>query len=114
MSSGTHRRDRGAVTAEVAVTLPAVVIVLAACLNGLGLAALHVKTHVAAADTARLLGRGESSGVAQQHVNRTVAGAALSVSHPTDLVCAHLRVEQRLLLIPIVLTASSCALDGGR
>lgn len=114
MSSGTRRRDRGAVTAEVAVTLPAVVIVLAACLNGLGLATVQLTMHDAAADAARLLGRGESSSVAQQHVNRIVAGAALSVSRPTDLVCAHLRVEQRLLLIPLVLRASSCALGGGR
>lgn len=101
-------------TAEVAVALPAVVLVLAACLGALGLAATHLRAHDAAADAARLLGRGETVGVAQQHVSRTAPGSRLAVSRPADLVCATVRVEQRVLLIPVELTASSCALDGGR
>lgn len=113
MSAGTSRHDRGTVTAEVAVTLPVVVIVLAACLGGLSLAAAQVRAHDAAADAARLLGRGESSANAQLYVSRALAGATLSISRPTQLVCATVRVEQRLLLVPITLTASSCALEGG-
>jgi hypothetical protein len=72
-----------------------------------------VRAHDAAADAARLLSRGESSGVAQQHVSRAVVGATLSISRPSQLVCATVRVDQRLLLMPLTLTASSCALDGG-
>lgn len=113
MSSSTRNHDRGTVTAEVAVTLPVVVIVLAACLGGLAIAGAQVRAHDAAADAARLLGRGESSANAQQHVSRTLAGATLSVSRPTQLVCATVHVEQRLLLVPMTLTATSCALDGG-
>lgn len=113
MSSGTGPHDRGTVTAEVAVTLPVVVLVLAACLGGLAIAGAQVRAHDAAADAARLLGRGESSATAQQHVARAIIGATLSISRPTQLVCATVRVEQRLLLIPLTLTASSCALDGG-
>jgi hypothetical protein len=113
MSSATGRHDRGAVTAEVAVTLPVVVVVLAACLGGLAIAGAQVRAHDTAADAARLLGRGESSAIAQQHVSRAIAGATLSISRPTELVCATVRVEQRLLLVPITLAASSCALDGG-
>ena len=52
--------DRGAVTAEVAVTLPVVVLVLAACLGSLGLATAQLRAQDAAADAARLLGRGET------------------------------------------------------
>jgi len=107
-------RDRGAVTAEIAVALPVIVLVLAACLGGLGLAAAHLRAHDAAADAARLLGRGESISTAQQHVARTVPSARLSVSRPSGLVCASVQLEQRVMLVPIVLTASSCALDGGR
>lgn len=106
-------RDRGAVTAEVAVTLPVVVLVLAACLGGLGLATANVRAQDAAADAARLLGRGEALEVAQQHVARTVAGATLAVTRPRDLVCVTVHLEQRVMLVPVVLTASSCALDGG-
>jgi len=113
MSSGTGPNDRGTVTAEVAVTLPVVVLVLAACLGGLAAATTQLRVQDAAADAARLLGRGESSDVALQHVTRTVAGATLSISRPTQLVCATVRADQRLLLVPLALTASSCALDGG-
>lgn len=107
-------RERGAVTAEVAVALPIVVLVLAACLGGLGLAAAHLRAQDAAADAARLLGRGESNSTAQQHVSRVAPGAQLSLSRPNGLVCATVQLEQRVMLVPVVLTASSCALDGGR
>lgn len=106
--------DRGAVTAEVAVALPAVVLVLAASLGGLGLATAHLRAQDAAADAARLLGRGETAAVAQRHVERSAPGAQLSLSRTADLVCASVRVEQRVLLIPLAVVASSCALDGGR
>ena len=113
MSAGGHH-DRGAVTAEVAVALPVVVLMLAACLGALGFAAAHLRAQDAAADAARLLGRGESLNTAQQHVARTAPNALLSVSRPNGLVCASVQLEQRVMLVPIVLTASSCALDGGR
>lgn len=107
-------RDRGAVTAEVAVTLPAIVLVLTACLGGLGLATAQLRAQDAAADVARLLGRGESLEVAQQHLARTVPGATLAVTRPHDLVCTTVQLEQRVMLVTVVLTASSCALGGGR
>lgn len=106
-------RDRGSVTAEIAVGLPAVVIVLAACLGGLGLATTQLRAQDAAADAARLLGRGETVSAAQQHVAREVPGADLAISRPADLVCARVVVEQRLLLVPVRAAGSSCALDGG-
>ncbi|MFN4002941.1 TadE family type IV pilus minor pilin [Microcella sp.] len=106
--------DRGSVTAEIAVGLPAVVLVLAACLGGLGLATTQLRAHDAAADAARLLGRGEPAAAAQQHVARSIAGAALTVSRPAELVCVRVVVEQRLLLVPVRVVGSACALDGGR
>lgn len=98
----------------MAVALPVIVLVLAACLGGLGLAAAHLRAQDAAADAARLLGRGESTATAQLHVSRTAPGALLTVARPAGLVCASVQLEQRVLLMPVVLTASSCALDGGR
>lgn len=114
MTRVDKRDDRGAVTAEVAVALPAVVLVLAACLGGLGLSTAHLRAQDAAADVARLLGRGESTAVAQQHLSGAAPGARLAISRPAGLVCASVRVEQRVLLFPVELTASACALDGGR
>ena len=111
---GRHDGVRGSVTAEIAVALPAVVVVLAACLGGLGLASAQLRAQDAAADAARLLGRGETLGAAEQLVARSVAGADLVISRPAGLVCASVVVEQRLLLVPLRVAGSSCALDGGR
>ena len=106
------RSDRGAATAEVAVALPVVVLVLVACLGGLLAATDRVRLHDVAADAARLLGRGDTAVAA--HVQRVLPGASLSVQRPSGLVCAELRVERRILGVPIGMRASSCALDGGR
>ncbi len=105
--------DRGSTTAEVAVALPAVVVVLAACLGGLGLASAQLRAQDAAADAARLLGRGEPEVAAEQLVTRSVPGGELVVTRPDDLVCATVRVVQRVLLVPLRVAGSSCALVGG-
>lgn len=107
-------RDRGAVTAELAVGLPALVLVLGACLGGLGIATSQLRAHDAAADTARLLGRGESLASVEAVVARTVPGGRLAVSRPDQLICATVTLEQRLLLVPVSVAGSSCALDAGR
>jgi len=100
------------VTAEVAVALPVVVLVLVGCLGGLLAATELARLQDAAADAARLLGRGESS--VAQHVERALPGASVTVERPAGLVCAHVQGERRILGIPLPLRASSCALDGGR
>lgn len=106
--------DRGSVTAEIAVGLPTVVLVLAACLGSLGLGTAQVRAQDAAADAARLLGRGETLAAAQRHVERSVPGARLAVDYPEDLVCTTVSVEHPVMLVPVSVSGSSCALDGGR
>lgn len=106
--------DRGSVTAEIAVAVPAVIVVLAACLGGLGLASAQLRAQDAAADAARLLGRGEPVVAAEQLVARSVPGAVLAIGRPDDLVCVTVALEQRLLLVPLRVSGASCALAGGR
>lgn len=112
-AGGHGTPDRGAVTAELAVGLPVVVLVLGACLGGLGVATTQLRAHDAAADAARLLGRGEPLASAERVIERTVPGGRLAVSRPDELVCASVAVEQRLLLVPLTVTGRSCALDAG-
>ncbi len=100
-------------TAELAVGLPVVVLVLGVCLGGLGIATAQLRAHDAAADAARLLGRGEPVTRAEALVARTAPGGRLSVARADALVCATVTVEQRLLLVPIAVAGSSCALDAG-
>jgi Flp pilus assembly protein TadG len=110
---GTRAPERGAVTAELAVGLPVVVLVLGACLGGLGIATAQLRAHDAAADAARLLGRGEPLARAEALVARTAPGGRLTIARADELVCATVTVEQRLLLVPIAVAGSSCALDAG-
>lgn len=109
-----RRADRGSVTAEIAVGLPAVIVVLAACLGGLGLATDQLRAQDTAADAARVLGRGESVAAAERLVARSVGTAELAVTRPSELVCAQVTVERRVLLVPLRVTGESCALADGR
>jgi hypothetical protein len=112
-----HRTDgeRGSVAGELAVALPAVVLVLLLGIGALGAASRQVVLQDATADAARLLGRGEGGGEAAALVSRAVPGASMVSSAQGDLVCVSARIELSLgTVIRVPLRASSCALDGGR
>ncbi|WP_235508258.1 TadE family type IV pilus minor pilin [Agromyces sp. Soil535] len=100
-------------TAEFAVALPAIALVLAACLASVQLVAEHVRLTDAAADAARALGRGESTAEADAIADRVSGGASLAVVEDGLFVCATLRAPGQGLLAAIELQAESCAVAGG-
>jgi hypothetical protein len=102
------REDAGAVTAEFAVVLPAIVLVLAACVGGIRLAGEQVRLQDASATGARALARGDpipGSG-----------GSSLTTRREADLVCvvAAEAIPWAPGLPRIALSAESCALADGR
>ncbi|MCI9858699.1 TadE family type IV pilus minor pilin [Microbacterium proteolyticum] len=102
--------DRGAVTAEFAVALPAVIIVLALGVGVLGSAAATVRLQHAATEAARLLGRGDTDAL----VGIAETGGTASVERHDGLVCvAAVAPVPAGPALPAV-TARACALDGGR
>lgn len=108
------RRERGSATAEFAVLMPAVCLVLAVCLSGLQLATRQVQVQDAAALAARSAGRGEDPAII---VGQLVPGASVHREMRGNLVCA--RVEAKgspmaSLLGFATVSATSCALNGGR
>lgn len=111
---GVARRatgQRGSVTAEFAAVVPAVVLLLAACLTGFQLAGQQLRLQDAAADVARSVARGGSTSAAAP------VGAAVAVTSAGELVCARLSARSRSpagALLGLTLTASSCALGAGR
>ncbi|WP_141651216.1 TadE family type IV pilus minor pilin [Microbacterium sp. 3J1] len=112
--SGEGDQDRGSVAAELALALPAVVLTLLLGAAALGAAAQQVALQDAAADAARLLGRGQSEGDARHVVATAVPGARLSSGGSGDLVCVTARAEVAVgAIIRVPLHASSCALGGG-
>jgi Flp pilus assembly protein TadG len=114
MRSRSAERERGSVTAEFAVALPAIALVLAACLASVQLAAQQVRLTDAAADAARALGRGESEAAAAAIADRVSGGAGLSAATDGQFVCATLTGSGSGLLAAIELRAESCAVTGGR
>ncbi|WP_127792812.1 TadE family type IV pilus minor pilin [Agromyces sp. LHK192] len=106
--------ERGSATAELAVALPAVALVLALCLGAVQVVATQVRLTDAAADAARALGRGEAPGTAIAIAGR-VAGVpvALSTVDEPPLVCVTLRSAASGVLGLLGLRAESCAVGGG-
>lgn len=109
-----HSAERGSASAELALTLPAVVLALLLGAGALGAASRQVALQDASADAARLLGRGEEEGAAERVVQVAVPGARLSSTRSGELVCVTASVETSIgALMRLPLRARSCALDGG-
>lgn len=109
-----HAGDRGSVSAELALALPAVVLAFLLGAGALGAASRQVALQDASADAARLLGRGEGQGAAARVVQATVPGAGMTSSFSGDLVCVSASLDVSVgSLIRLPLRASSCALGGG-
>lgn len=72
--------------------MPAVLLVLVASLAGIGVAGLQVRAEGAAADAARILGRGEGGGDVDARLAAELPGASWSSSDEDGLVCVRVRV----------------------
>src|SRR3954447_20485960 len=131
MSHRTRRRrwrsDRGSVTAEFAVALPAVLACLALCVGAVsGSAQLGALTAGAAA-AARLAGRGgdpaagaipsgaRGGGGEDPAAAPIPSGAGMGVERSGSTVCVRLTAAEDATLsrIGVRLTARACALDEG-
>jgi len=115
MRTVRHRSPRGQsgmVTAEFAVVLPAIVLVLGLSLGALGLALDQVRCVDAARAGARAASRGDSDGAVMLVVGRAApSAAAVSLSSSGDLVQVSVVSRPRVAgsLLPGWLRASSTA-----
>ncbi|MDR5700260.1 TadE family type IV pilus minor pilin [Agromyces aerolatus] len=102
-------------TAELAVALPAVALVLALCLGAVHVVGRQVRLTDAAADAARALGRGESPAVAHGIADRVAGGGTqLSTTQETPLICATVTGNGGAGVLGVIpLRAESCAVAGG-
>ena len=103
--------ERGSITAEFAAVVPAVILLLACCLASVQIVGQQLRLQDAAADVSRSVARGGGSGQAAR------LGASVAISQNGDLLCATLSARSRSpagTLLGLTLTASSCALGGGK
>jgi hypothetical protein len=92
--------------------LPAVAFVLALSVGAVQLGAVQVRLTDAAADAARILGRGDPPGQAADRVSAAEAGASMSVTHPGNLVCVTATAAVSVLLgSSFEFSGRGCALD---
>jgi hypothetical protein len=110
--SSPEARERGSITAEFAAVMPAVLIVLLACLGALQVAGLQLRLQDASADAARAVSRGDPASAVAAQLEGVVPGARLAVAHCADLIVS--APAGVAALAGITVRASSCALGGGR
>ncbi|MCT9821001.1 TadE family protein [Microbacterium sp. W1N] len=102
--------ERGAVTAEFAVALPAVVAVVALCIGALATVGRQVRLEQAVAQGARLAARGEPADAVHDVVARISGAGSVAIAGEGDLVCVSAAVA---IAAPFPeIRARSCALAG--
>jgi len=103
-------RDRGAVTAELAVVLPAVLLVLAGCLGALRLGVEQARVDAAASVVARSIARGDAPETALSR-GASAGATSVRVDHRAGLVCVRAESRTPVLGLPLPVTGTSCALE---
>ncbi|MCD2499017.1 MULTISPECIES: TadE family type IV pilus minor pilin [Microbacterium] len=111
---GLRCDERGGVAAEFAVTLPAVLLVLALAIGAVAAQAQRVLLQDAVADAARLLARGEDAGRVARAVTDAVPQAHTESASEGERVCMSASAPVRLFgATTITIAARACALSGG-
>lgn len=108
--------DSGSVTAEFAVLMPAVILILACCLTAVQLIGHQVRLTDAVADGSRSLARGDSLEHATDLVQALVGTVQVSTERRGEFVCMTLRdpsVFGPALALGVTVEATGCALEGG-
>lgn len=93
--------------------LPAIAFVLAAGLGLVHLGAVQVQLADAAADAARIIGRGDPPGDAAARVSHAHPGASMGVSNRGALVCVTATADPQMGVLGafLHLEGTGCALD---
>ena len=109
------RGEQGAVTAEAAVVIPALVVVVAMALGGLRAAAMHLRCVEAARAGAREAARGEPVEQVRAYARqRAPSAATVEVDLDGDLVRVRVRARAQLLGgLGIEVGGESVALSAG-
>lgn len=107
-----QRGEAGSVTAEFALLMPAVLLVIATVLGGAQLASLQLRLGDAAAGAARAIARGDAEPTVRQQVAQLVAGSVVVVRQQGDYTCvsASGRTASGPLALLPALTGVGCAL----
>jgi hypothetical protein len=96
-SSREPSGDAGTVTAELAIALPSVALVIGVTLSGFGLQVERMKYVSVAASASRALGRGEPQAEVQALVFEAAPEAKIEVEFLENHICAKVSRELKVL-----------------
>lgn len=108
--SAKLRCERGSATAELAVVVPVIVLMLALMISGLSAAGAQVQLNGATADAARLLARGEGSERVSARMSQLGEVSSVNSHSEGELVCVSAQKQAPVPLQMITLSAKSCLL----
>lgn len=106
--------ERGSVSAEFAMILPALAVVIALGMAAVQCGVVQMRLADAAADAARMIGRGEGVESAAARVGVAESGSSMSVGRDGMLVCVTASAVPTggiASTFAIELSATGCALD---
>ena len=89
--------EAGTVTAELAIALPSVALVIAVTLSGFGLQVERMKYVASAASAARALGRGETQAEVTALLAEVSPEASLEIEFLENYICAKISKSVSLL-----------------
>ncbi|MGF3056913.1 TadE/TadG family type IV pilus assembly protein [Microbacterium sp. YY-01] len=114
--SGAHTMaaERGSVTAELAIALPAIALVIVFALGIGAIGTQQIMLHNAVSHAARLLGRGENQARAASIVSAAVPGSTIAIESDDTLVCVSGSVQRLWGLVSVPIHARGCSLAGGK
>lgn len=108
------RRERGSVTAETAIVLPAIVLVIAALVGVITVVTAQLRCQDAAREAARAAARAETPNVVSELARRAApAGSATTVTTAGDQITVTVRARVRILgglLSSVTVTSHAVAL----
>ena len=107
-------RERGSVTAELAVAMPTVVLLLAVILGGFGLQIERLKLVSIASSSARALGRGEPESAVNALFAEVEPVGVIRFDYLEDFACAEVSRKFEIAgLQSFEVTERQCARKGG-
>ena len=106
--------ERGSVTAELAIAMPSVALVLAVAFGGFGLQIERLKLVSTSASLARSMGRGDSEQRIRDLASETDSNLKLEFDYLDDYLCVSVSKEAKINPLPgIEVSERQCARKGG-
>jgi hypothetical protein len=104
-----HGSESGTVTAELAIAMPTVALVMAITISGFGLQLERMKFVSVAASAARALGRGETQADVRARTGEVAPEASLEIEFLENHICAKVSKTIRLLGQDFEVSESQCS-----